>query len=229
MAVDAEAKLALVAERLNQMHGKWTLDHGPVLRGPGVITVTVGEDHTGSPNHLDLDIVLNSGEPDVITISDCSTGIAGSPDHAIRQAVAMWSETTAATVLELLTQRGQFGDHYRGADHGGFPGWHMITGGVTGLGHRDNPTLLQQWIVDNMPWTTLAPLLSEGLDRAQLNGVKFFLAAVDEFETAEVRINGRVHEPSSQALLALDWPRPTEFASARTFILLVHPEQSAAD
>jgi hypothetical protein len=175
MAVDAEAKLALVAERLNQMHGKWTLDHGPVLRGPGVITVTVGEDHTGSPNHLDLDIVLNTGEPDVITISDCSTGIAGSPDHAIRQAVAMWSETTAATVLELL------------------------------------------------------PLLSEGLDRAQLNGVKFFLAAVDEFETAEVRINGRVHEPSSQALLALDWPRPTEFASARTFILLVHPEQSAAD
>ncbi|WP_325157989.1 DUF6348 family protein [Actinophytocola sp.] len=219
-----EAKLALVAERLNQMYGTWTLHDGPVLRGPGAVTVTVGEDHTGSPNHLDLDMILNTGDPNPITVLDCSTGVAGNPEHAIRQAVAMWSETTAATVLELLTRRGDFGDHYRGADPGGFPGWHMITGGITGLGHKDNPTLLQQWMVESTPWTTLAPVLTAGLDRPQLNGIKFFIAAVGDFETAEVRINGEIHEPSSAALLALDWPRPNEFASARTFILLVHPE-----
>lgn len=222
----AEAKLALVAERLNQIQGTWTLADGPILDGPGTTAVTIGADHTGHRNHLDLNFILNTDRPDETTISDCVTGLADDPAEAIRQAVHMWSQTTAAAVFELLTQRGQFADHYRGTEPGGFPGWHMIVGGIIGWGLGDDPTVLQQWLVGNLPWATLAPVITGGLDRDHFNGIKFFIAAQEGYEIAEVRINGRLHEPSTEALLGMDWPRPAKMTAARTFVLLVHRDGS---
>ncbi|HEX5113808.1 MAG TPA: DUF6348 family protein [Pseudonocardiaceae bacterium] len=54
---------------------------------------------------------------------------------------------------------------------------------------------------------------------------QFFLAARADYQVAEVRINGREHEPSTHALFAQDWPRPAMMAAARAFVLLVHPDE----
>jgi hypothetical protein len=42
-----------------------------------------------------------------------------------------------------------------------------------------------------------------------------------DYSECEVRINGRRHEPSGEALAGLDWPRSDIFSLARTFVLLV--------
>jgi hypothetical protein len=219
----AEEKLVLVAERLNEMYGPWTLEPGPVLRGPGEIAIRVGADHTGSPKHLDLNIVLESTRPVETTVSDCATGLAAEPEDAIRRAVGMWADTTMTTVLELFSGRGQFADHFDGTQPGSFPGWHSIAGGVIGWGVGENRGALQRWLLDNPPWAALSPAVTDALDPDNLNGVKVFIAARSGYEIAEVRINGKAHGPATEALNALDWPRTTELSAVRTFMLLAHP------
>jgi uncharacterized protein DUF6348 len=217
--------LTLVGERLDQMYGTWTLtDGGRMLRGPGRTAVMLGTDHGGGPGHLDLDFVFDVDRPAETTISDCVSGISNNPAEAVGQAVAVWSVTTVPALLELITGRGEFADHFRGTSTNGFPGWHMFAGGISGWGVGDTHGAMQKWMVDNLPWVSLAPVIATGLDRGELNGIKFFLAARKDYQVAEVRINGRVHAPSSQALLAQDWPRPAELTAARAFVLLVHPD-----
>lgn len=227
MELTADATLALVAERLNRLHGTWTLAEPGVLRGPGRFAVTLGAAHGGGRNHLDLNIIIDTDRAAETTIPDCATGLAADPTEAARQAIGVWCDTTARPVLELLTHRGELAEHYSATDPEGFPGWHMIAGNLAGWGGGGDPGALQRWLMNNPPWKTLAPVIAAGLDRDQLNGIKFFIAARAGYEVAEVRINGRAHEPSTAALLAQNWPRPTELTAARTFILLIHRDDQS--
>ena len=83
----------------------------------------------------------------------------------------------------------------------------------------------QEWFADNAPWHMMVPEINSGLDRPALNGVRLFVGQGGESVSCEVRINGRRHEPASAALAAMDWPRSEKMSVARTFLLLVHPEE----
>jgi hypothetical protein len=222
----AEAKLALLAPKLDELRGPWVAADGPALHGPGRTALRVGtSDHGDGVGHLDLEFVLDRDAPGAATITDCVSGFGDDPHEAVEQAAHIWCQTTAPVFFELLTQRGEFAEHARATTPGGFPGWHTILGAVLGWGTGPERSALQTWLLGNPPWTALAPLISEGLDRAELNGVKLFIASNAGNPIAEIRINGRVHRAASDALLALDWPRPVRFTAARTFILLVHRDE----
>jgi uncharacterized protein DUF6348 len=94
--------------------------------------------------------------------------------------------------------------------------------GRWGLGPEQSAK--QQWFADTAPWTALSPLISSGLTRRMLNGVRIFVGQSATYSSCEVRINGIPHEPSTTALAAMDWPRTEQMTAAKVFLLLVHPE-----
>ncbi|WP_203913007.1 DUF6348 family protein [Rhizocola hellebori] len=195
---------------------------GPMLRS-GSLGVRVLPADSDDYRHLDLEILLNAARTDVPTIVDCTVGVAADPVEAARQAIGAWIETCAVTVLEMIEQQGRLASHFRSGDQGGVSGWHAIVGSITGWsvdGSQDK----QEWFAEAMPWSILAPVITTGLDRPHLNGVRMLVGQGGDFTECEVRINGRRHEPSSAALAALDWPRTSQFGLARTFVLLVGPE-----
>jgi uncharacterized protein DUF6348 len=178
---------------------------------------------SGDYRHLHLEILLNADRPDVPTIVDRAVGLAADPVEATRQAIKAWIETCLVTVLETVEQKGRLANHFRSGEQGGFSGWHAIIGSLTGWsvdGSQDK----QEWFAKAMPWTSLAPIVTTGLDRPYLNGVRTLVGQGGDFTECEARINGRIHEPSTAALTALDWPRTSHFELARTFVLLVGPD-----
>jgi hypothetical protein len=221
-ALPAERVLEIAAPMLAEVGGDWRMTDGPMLRS-GSVGVRVLPSDSDDYRHLDLEILLNADRPDAPTVVDCTLGIAADPVEAAGQAIQAWIETCLVTVLEVVEQRGRLATHFRSADPGGFAGWHTIVGSVTGWsvdGSQDK----QEWFAEAMPWSTLAPVIATGLDRPYLNGIRMLVGQGADFTECEVRINGRRHEPSAEALAALDWPRTARFGLARTFVLLVGPD-----
>lgn len=218
----AEQVLEIAAPMLTDVGGTWRLTDGPMLRS-GSLGFRVLPPHSDDHRHLDLEILLNADRADVPTIVDCSTGLAADPVEAARQAIQAWIETCLVTVLEMVEQEGRLATHFRSSDRGGFTGWHAIVGSVTGWS-VDGSQNKQEWLAEAMPWSALAPVITPGLDRPFLNGVRMLVGQGGDFTECEIRINGQRHEPSAAALAALDWPRTKDFGLARTFILLVGPD-----
>lgn len=52
---------------------------------------------------------------------------------------------------------------------------YAIGGNAVAWGVGPDVTGKAQWISDTMPWTSLAPLLADDLDREYLNGIRFFI------------------------------------------------------
>jgi hypothetical protein len=218
----AERVLELAAPMLSEVRGDWRLTDGPMLRS-GSMGVRLLPPDVDDYRHLDFELLLNADRPDAPTVADCTIGISPDPVEAARQAIQAWIETSVVTVLEMVEQQGQLASHFRAADEGGFAGWHAIVGNVTGWS-VDGSVVKQQWFAEAMPWSTLAPVISTGLDRPYANGVRMLVGQGRDFTECEIRINGRRHEPSSAALAELDWPRTEEFGLARTFVFLVGPD-----
>ncbi|MDI6104811.1 DUF6348 family protein [Actinoplanes sp. NEAU-A12] len=220
--LSAERVLEIAAPMLAEVGGTWRLADGPMLRS-GSLGVRVLPADSDDYRHLDLEILLNADRLDVPTIVDCTVGIATDPVEAARQAIQAWIDTCLVTVLEMVQQQGRLAGHFRSGEQGGFSGWHAIVGSVTGWsvdGSQDK----QQWFAEAMPWSTLAPVITAGLDRPHLNGIRMLVGQGGDFTECEVRINGQKHEPSAAALAALDWPRTSQFGLARVFVLLVGPD-----
>ncbi|MGC4936896.1 DUF6348 family protein [Kribbella sp. DT2] len=210
-------KLAAASRR------EWHVD-GELVRGPGTVGVTLGEDHTDDPGHLDLNFVLNLDRPDTTTLADCVAGYGDSVEDSVDRAIDLWLGTTGSAVFELLVQDGSYAGHFAADDPRGFPGWHLIHGGIVGWGSGDEHQAVQLWAADHLLAPALAPVLTKDLELTggQLIGIKVFFGGREGSETAEVRVNGEVHDTASAALTELDWPRPAEDLSyARTFLLLV--------
>ena len=224
MADPTRLALELIAETLGGLSGRWKV-RGDMVRGSGTTAVVVRRHVDGSATHLDFGFVLNRKNPDATTIWDCSGG-TGDGDEAVRGAVEIWSASTAPVVLELLTGTGRFATHCPYDDPIGFTGWHSIIGPVTTWGTAEASELLQQWFVETPVLPRLTEAITPHLDRPVLNGVKLFIGGGEE-DIAEVSVNGMPEPTASSALAALPWPRPSDFAVARLFALLVHQENES--
>jgi uncharacterized protein DUF6348 len=218
----AKHVLEIAAPMLAELGGPWRMTDGPMLRS-GSLGIRVLPADSDDYRHLHLEILLNADRQGVPTIVDCAVGLKTDPVEAARQAIKAWIDTCLVTVLEMVEQQGQLANHFGSGEQGGFSGWHAIIGSVAGWsvdGSQDK----QQWFAEAMPWSTLAPIITTGLDRPYLNGVRMLVGQGGDFTECEVRINGQIHEPSTAALTALDWPRTSHFGLARTFVLLVGPD-----
>ncbi len=175
--------------------------------------------------------MLNVDRPESTTIVDCVAGYGTTTEEAVDRAIRTWLGTTGSAVLELLEQNGAFAAHFSSDDPEGFPGWHVIHGGIIGWGTGADREAGRTWAADNVLLPYLAPVLSGGFERDNLIGVKALFGGGHDadglFETAEVRVDGVHHETASRVLAGLGWPRPTDGMSyTRTFMLLVHREDS---
>ncbi|GHJ48316.1 hypothetical protein Cs7R123_56580 [Catellatospora sp. TT07R-123] len=220
--------LTIVAERLSRFGPAWSADDidGPLLRGPGTVGVLLQDNHTDHDNHLDLVLLLNVDRPADTSIVDCTSGLGADLRDQWRQAVDSWAELTAATAIELMQPANKWADHLHGDNPNGVLGWHAILPGYYGFGVGPVGEL-PQWAADTPLLPLLAPHLEAEADREFLNGVKILFGGPAGRETAEVRVNGRVAEAASEALLALPWPRPQRPAYTKTFVLMVHRETTA--
>ncbi|MCL2653141.1 MAG: DUF6348 family protein [Propionibacteriaceae bacterium] len=214
-------KADLVAEIMTAATSDpWVVGESGLVRGPGTLGVAVVPFLDEPSNHIDLEFILNVDRREETTLFDCVAGIGKTAQDAIRWALNLWIETTGAAVFELLHGTGEEADHFSGDDPHGFPGWHMVGSPILGYGIGDSPTAVRDWMSDACPWHDLAPLIVPSLTRPMLNGVKFF---ADSSGTAEVRVNGVVNDAASEALIAMS-PRTPQWAAARTYLLLVHPD-----
>ncbi|MFD7023430.1 DUF6348 family protein [Promicromonospora sukumoe] len=223
--ISLAAKTELLAAALREAReGDWTVTEPGFVRGPGSTAVAIRPDDSGTPSHLDLEFILNVDRRQETAIVDCVTGVAKDSSDAVRHAIFQWLQTTGAAVFELFEQRGETAGHFPHDDPFGVPGWHTIGGNTLGWGYGSTNQAVRDWMVANPPWVPIAERLKQGLDREHFNGIKLFIASSENFTTTEVRINGRVDEPASQALATLDWPRTAELSVGRTYLLLLHDD-----
>lgn len=227
--VPDERVLEFAGQRLAELAGRWQVVPGPLLKGPGTLGVRVAARDSDNFRHVDLEFLLDIDRAAETSIVDCAIGFAREPEDAIRQAVAIWVDTTASVALELTRRQGTFATHYGPDNPGGFPGWHTIIGAISGWGLGDSLDAKQQWAAETSPWTALAPVIATGLDRPYLNGVRIFVGQGGDFESCEVKINGSLHEPSTAVLASMNWPRTAQMSTAKAFLLLVHPAQDTKD
>lgn len=223
--MDPQVAFALnaVAKRMASYGERWRVRDGMVW-GPGDSAVVIRElDFDDGPAHLDLGIDLNAKNQEAPVLWDCTAGVGGTQEAAIKQAVEMWAITAGAAFMELLYQRGELADHIQHDDPEGLPGHHVIHGPVGVFAMNGDIGPLTEWFSDHPVVPRLGDALAGALDHPHLNGVKILCGGDRDTEMAEVRVNGEVHEQASAILRGLDWPRGAEFAYARTY-LLVLPE-----
>ncbi|WP_127356147.1 DUF6348 family protein [Actinacidiphila soli] len=221
--------LAIVAQGLTEVSGEPWRVAGACVEGPGTAAVVLGDDHPGSPGHFDLVYLIDRNRPQETAVPDCVTGHGPTSEAKARSGVTAWATTTAVTLLELTAGNGAFATHMTGSSPDGIPGWHVIHGGIIGLGSGTDRAAVQEWAADHPLLPALADVLTaDTLPRDRLIGVKMFFGSRAGHETAEVRVHGQVHDQATRALRALPWPRQAaDAAYARTFVLLVHPERPA--
>ncbi len=208
----------MIAGRMARFDGmRWDVT-GDLVKGPGSVGIRLAPNHTPSPTHLDIDLVLDVDRP-----GDCVQCFGATTEQALRQGVDTWATVTASTAIELLTHQGRYAD-LRAGDADGFPDWHAIQGPIVGFG-RGDVSVLQQWILANPLMPALAEPIRADLRRDHLMGVKVLFGGTAGDETCEVRVDGRVSEAAGARLSGLPWPRPARAAFARAFFLLVHREE----
>jgi len=220
-----EDVLEVVARALNEREGSWRVD-GDLVRSQGSVTVlTTPPDHDlGPAKHFHLGLALNPDDSEAPVVWDCTAG-GGAAD-----AIASWVDTTAVTVLELVSQRGDLATHLGSDDPLGFLGWHAIHGAIVGRGNEEFRSELAGWWVDRPVLPELRESLLSELDRPVCNGVKLLVGSFGDHDVVEVTVNGRAAPAATSALSTLDWPRcrpPARGAYVKTFVLLVHPTDDA--
>jgi hypothetical protein len=193
--------LAEIARQLCDLAGDWSVA-GDQVRGPGDTAVVLG------PGHLEIGFVVNAST----VVWDRVVGI-----DDVSRAVTVWTQTTAAAVIEMFTQQQQFAAQFGPDDADGLPGCHVILGPVLAFGEGD-PSSLQHWAVGTLLPAALAETLTPHLDPAGVNGVTLFFGGLPGAETVDARVNGAANEDLRAALLAMDWPRQPAFA--RLFMLV---------
>ncbi|MFI6604231.1 DUF6348 family protein [Nonomuraea sp. NPDC050536] len=215
--------LTLIAEHLTNLQGyPWQVRDG-LVKGPANTGILLANEHSGSEEHFDFHFVANLDHPKETTIPDCVSGYGGSAESQAESAIHIWASTTGWALLELMTQDESFTTHLQPDDPDGFPGWHLIHGGILGWGTGDHSSAAQNWLMNTKLARALGDIMPGPFDRDELVGIKVIFGGNTASPIAEVRVNGIVDGPASQAVLNMPWPRhPTDLSYARTFLLLIH-------
>jgi len=211
---------------LNALKPGWVVTENGLV-GPGGARVVLAQRHdVSNDGHVDVHFEPDQSMPLLSPLWDCVSGFGATPEDKARSAAHMWSQTTAGAMLEFkYSRRGEFADHYHGADPHGFRGWHIISGAIIGFGKGDSPSLLQQWFLDNPVLPTLSLALSDSIDeRTCPHGIKILMGADD---ISEVRLDGERHEVASAAVANLGWPRLSPPGFVRSYLLVLHRETEA--
>jgi uncharacterized protein DUF6348 len=214
-------------DALNGLKPGWTKTERGLV-GPGGALVRLGQRHDStSGGHVDVQFEPDEAKPLKTALWDCVCGFGASSAEKARNAAYLWSQTSAATLFEFkYSRRGDFADHYRGSDPGGFEGWHVITGPVMGYGTGDSAARLQQWYLSNSVLPALSRIMSDSIDESMCpHGVKIFLGGNG---VAEVRLDGEIHDAASEALAKLAWPRLDPPGFVRCYVLVLHREAKPA-
>jgi hypothetical protein len=217
-AIDRTHMARTLATGLTELAGEWRAD-GETVHSQGSPKIVVADLHGGeqSPSHTDIGVALNPDDPAAPVIWDCAAGIGETPEEVAETAAYMWLQTTGSAVIELLTQQGEFAAHLSHDDPDGLPGHHVIHAPILPFGL--DGAAMREWIEDNALLPALRDTLPSGLDQ-ELNGVKLLFGGPAGGETAEVRVNGEIHEGASAALRELPWPRTGNPTFAKTFLLV---------
>ena len=224
---DAQLTLQVVAETLSGINGTWSVEGSKVV-GPGTAAVITRPHGSGPIAHADLGFLISRDRPDAPAFWDCAAGMGATPEAALRQAVNNWSQTTALAAIEVMSQNGEFADHYEAADPNGFPGWHTVHGPILGWGVEGFGAELQRWALDHPLLPALHEAITPALDRTVLNGIKIFFGSSGVEPVAEVKVNARIAPEATAALSTLDWPRFDKFGMVRTYVVLVHREGASS-
>ncbi|HEY0532223.1 MAG TPA: DUF6348 family protein [Actinoplanes sp.] len=185
-------------------------DHG-VLEGRGWSWLAL-PNHTGRPSHFDIGFTMGS-----VVIADCISG-TGPLKDAVEQVLEVWSQTSAACFLELLSPGGSSASRPAASDPAGIAGWASVVSDVIGYG-PDAAALR-----DALRERAVLGTLGLALPRHRPNGIKVYLHKTPAETTGEVRVNGVVDATASQALAAIQWPEVTAPTTARFYAVAVHPE-----
>ncbi|GAA4976678.1 hypothetical protein HD597_000549 [Nonomuraea thailandensis] len=213
--------LNAIAKRMASYGERWRVRDGMVW-GPGDSAVVIRElDFDGGPAHLDLGIDLNAKNQEAPILWDCTSGVGGTKEASIKQAVEMWAMTAGAAFMELLYQRGELAEHFQHDDPGGLQGHHVIHGPVGVVAMNGDVEPLTEWFAESQILPRLGGALAGSFDHPHLNGVKILCGGDRDVKLAEVRVNGEVHEQASAILREFDWPRGAKFAYARTYLLVL--------
>jgi len=209
-------------DALNALKPGWNSRDGSIY-GPDGAVIRFSERHNADSNgHVDVEFVINDQDPDSPRLLDCVSGFGNTISDYAASAARIWASTSGVALLELkYSRRGEYADHFRGHEAKGLIGWHCICSAVLGYGRGGSAEVLQDWWLKRQ---TVLPAISPFL--RTLSGdcphtVKVFFGAQ---ETAEVRVDGEIHEGASAALLALDWPRMEPPGFLRVFVIALHVE-----
>jgi hypothetical protein len=208
-------------DALNALKPGWEITERGIV-GPGQAIVRLGQRHeSGSDGHVDVQFVLDEDSPAGEQLWDCVSGFGATQVDKARSAAYLWSRTTAGAMFELkYSRRGEFADHYRGAEPGGLRGWHVICGAIAGFGKGDSADRLVEWWIENPVLPALSLALSDSIDEpACPHGLKILFGGD---RIAEVRLDGERHEAASVILENLAWPTLQPPGFARSYVLVLH-------
>jgi len=94
-----------------------------------------GPRHVDNLRHVDLDFQLNAARRRDVLV-DCATGFAANPEEAIRQAIAIWADTTASVGNRRWPEapRSAWPPISTLASPRASPGWHPLSAAISGVG-----------------------------------------------------------------------------------------------
>ncbi len=213
---------AAFQDALNALKPGWN-SRDDAIYGPDGAVIHFSERHNADSNgHVDVEFVVNDRDPDSPRLWDCVSGFGPTISDCADSAAHIWASTSGGALLELkYSRQGKYADHFRGNDPQGLIGWHCICSAVLGYGLDDSADVLQEWWLERQTvLPAISPFLSTLPDHCP-HTVKVFFGAQD---TAEVRVDGEIHEGASAALLALDWPRMEPPGFLRVFVIALHTE-----
>jgi hypothetical protein len=211
-------------DALNALKPGWAVtDRG--LVGPDGALVLLH----GSINEGELHVMFEPDEAKLLQtpLWDWVVGFGTSLDQKAAAGAQLWSQTTATAFLELkYPSRGEFADHYRGSDPGGFEGWHVISSAVLPFGKGAQDDRLPQWYMQNPVLPVLSRVMSDSIDEKTCpHGVKIFMGGDG---IAEVQLDGEKHEAASAALAKLRWPRLKPVVYLRCYVLILHRDMESS-
>lgn len=208
---------------LESLRPGWAFLDGRIVGAEGV-SVTLSQRHAADNNgHVDVEFAASGARGHVVTFMDCVSGFGPTAEARAQFAAQLWAQTTGGACLEFAySMRGDFADHYRGSDPGGFTRWHVIAGAILGFGDGDSAGALQRWWLSQPILPTLAEVLVPEIhDPHSPRGLKILFGGD---RVAEVRVDGERHEAASSALADLPWPSLEPAAFVRSYVILLHPD-----